>query len=167
MSTKNSTNTSKERERLVQDLIKLGEIYSTETALFQQRAADSLGIGVTDLKALSVLLRDGPMTISQLTKRLGLTTGAGTLLLDRLERARFIVRQPHGSDRRKVLVTMNLAKLSVTDEVYKPVGDAFKELLANFSIEELESLVRFHQDSIAMVTKEFERLPKAGTSPKE
>ncbi len=156
MSIKNSTNTSKERERLVQDLIKLGEIYSTETA-----------IGVTDLKALSVLLRDGPMTISQLTKRLGLTTGAGTLLLDRLERARFIVRQPHGSDRRKVLVTMNLAKLSVTDEVYKPVGDAFKELLANFSIEELESLVRFHQDSIAMVKKEFERLPKAGTNPKE
>lgn len=153
------------REALVAQLLTLGEIYSTETALFQQRAAAALGLGVTDLKALSALIQEGPLTAGQLTQRLGLTTGAGTLLLDRLARAGFIERRPHASDRRKVLVVVNRAKLPASNNVYEPMAAGFSELLAAYSADELALLVRFHQDSIALTRRQIDRL--AGASPPE
>lgn len=156
-----TTRPTAKRENLNRELIRLGEIYGTETAVFQQRAAETLGLGVTDIKALSALLRDGPMTAGQLTGRLGLTTGAGTLLLDRLARAGYIERQPHATDRRKVMVAMNRDRLPTTDQVYEPMAVAFAKLLAGFSVSDLECLVRFHKAAIAMTQQETARLVDA------
>lgn len=151
------------REALTQDLLKLGEIYSTETALFQQQAAAALHLGVTDLKALSALVREGPMTAGQLTQRLGLTTGAGTLLVDRLTRAGYVERQPHATDRRKVMVSMNRSRLPATDQVYEAMGAAFAKLLDRFSVTELECLVRFHRAAIELTQREIARLNAVNT----
>lgn len=151
---------TKNRARVIRELIRLGEVYGTETAHFQQRAAAALGLGVTDVKALSALMQEGPMTAGQLTQRLGLTTGAGTLLLDRLAKAGYVERQPHATDRRKVLVAMSRSKLTATNNVYGPIGASFEKLLAKYTLDELECLTRFHEDAIAMTRSEIERLAK-------
>ena len=75
-----------EHARLVERLRLLGEVYATQTAVFQQQAAASLGLGVTDMKALSILLREGPQTAGALMTRLNLTSGAVTGLVDRFDR---------------------------------------------------------------------------------
>ena len=62
--------------------------------------ARQAGISTTDLDALEHLEADGPLTQRDLGERLSLTSGAVTMLVDRLERAGWVHRRPHPSDRR-------------------------------------------------------------------
>jgi DNA-binding MarR family transcriptional regulator len=64
------------------------------------------GVTGTDLDALEHLEADGPMTQRQLGDRLLLTSGAVTMLVDRLQREGWVVRRPHPSDRRAVLLEL-------------------------------------------------------------
>ena len=58
----------------------------------------------TDLESLDILARHGPMTAGRLAEMTGLTTGAITGLVDRLERRGYARREPHPTDRRSVIV---------------------------------------------------------------
>ncbi len=69
--------------------------------------ASSAGISATDLDALEHLEADGPLTQRQLGERLSLTSGAVTMLVDRLEQAGWVRRRPHPTDRRYVLVELS------------------------------------------------------------
>lgn len=64
------------------------------------------GISETDLDALEYLEADGPLTQRDLGERLSLTSGAITMLVDRLERAGWVRRRPNPVDRRSVLVEL-------------------------------------------------------------
>jgi DNA-binding MarR family transcriptional regulator len=68
--------------------------------------ARALGIGLTDLDALEHLELDGPLNQRELGNRLLLTSGAVTLLVDRLEYLGVVERQPHPTDRRVTLVRL-------------------------------------------------------------
>ena len=68
--------------------------------------ARALGIGLTDLDAIEHLELDGPLTQKELGDRLLLTSGAVTLLVDRLERLGAVQRRAHPSDRRVTLVQL-------------------------------------------------------------
>ena len=69
--------------------------------------ASQAGISPADLDALEHLEADGPLTQRQLGERLSLTSGAVTMLVDRLERADWVRRRPHPKDRRYVLVELS------------------------------------------------------------
>jgi DNA-binding MarR family transcriptional regulator len=74
----------------------------------QMRSALAAGAGIsaTDLDALEHLEADGPLTQRQLGDRLSLTSGAITMLVDRLEQGGWVHRRPHPTDRRYVLVEL-------------------------------------------------------------
>ncbi len=74
----------------------------------QMRAALArrAGIAESDLDALEHLESAGPLTQRQLGQRLSLTSGAITMLVDRLERAGWVERRPHPSDRRYTLLEL-------------------------------------------------------------
>ena len=92
------------RAGLIDRLRSLGEQSATETALFQQRAAAQYGLGISEMKALGVLLREGPAAAGRLAVELGLTTGAVTGVIDRLARRGLVRRTADPDDRRRVLV---------------------------------------------------------------
>ena len=146
------------RERLFEDLYTLGEVFSTETALFHQAAAGVYGLGITDMKALSALMQEGPMTAGQLATRLSLTTGAVTNVIDRLERQDLARRSPDARDRRKVIVTVNRARLEAGENVYRSIGEAFRALFATYTTEQLEFLARFYRAAIELNKQEIARL---------
>src|SRR5208282_764458 len=75
----------------------------------RMRAALATGAGVssTDLDALEHLEADGPLTQRDLGDRLSLTSGAVTMLVDRLEHAGWVHRRPHPGDRRYVLIELS------------------------------------------------------------
>src|SRR5271165_1125830 len=75
----------------------------------QMRAALATGSGFSpaDLDALEHLEAAGPLTQRQLGERVSLTSGAITMLVDRLERGGWVRRRPHPSDRRSVLVELS------------------------------------------------------------
>src|SRR6516162_9665364 len=69
--------------------------------------ATAAGLSPADLDALEHLEAAGPLTQRQLGERLALTSGAITMLVDRLERAGLVRRRPHPRDRRAVLVELS------------------------------------------------------------
>ena len=73
---------------------------SAQSVLFSQAVADRVGISATDLETLDILVRSGPLTAGRLAELTGLTTGAITGLVDRLERRGYAHREPHPTDRR-------------------------------------------------------------------
>ncbi len=148
----------KHRQALMEQMQFLGQMASTETALFHQAAAAKLGLGITDTKTISVLLQEGPMTAGQLGRRLSLTTGAVTNVIDRLERRGIVKRASDGRDRRKVIVTVNAKSLATADRVYRSIGKAFERLLATYTTEELEFLVRYFEASIELTKGEVAKL---------
>lgn len=139
----------------------LGQMVSTETALFHQAAAAKLGLGITDMKTVSTLLQEGPVTAGQLAQRLNLTTGAVSNVIDRLEQQNFVKRAPDDKDRRKVIVTVNQEKLSPADNVYRSMGEAFEKLLETYSTQELEFLVKFYQATVELTMLESAKLSKS------
>jgi MarR family transcriptional regulator, organic hydroperoxide resistance regulator len=150
------------RKSLADRLQFLGQMASTETALFQQTAAAKYGLGITDMKTLSALQQEGAMTAGQLAKRLSLTTGAVTNVIDRLERQDLVKRAPDVRDRRKVIVTINQEKLDSGENVYLSMGEAFSNLLENYSTEQLEFLVRFYEATIELTKREIAKLANNG-----
>ena len=87
---------------------------SAQSVLFSQAVADRVGISPTDLETLDILVRSGPMTAGRLAELTGLTTGAITGLVDRLERRGYAHREPHPTDRRSVIVQPLIETRSVT-----------------------------------------------------
>ncbi|HSA99446.1 MAG TPA: MarR family transcriptional regulator [Anaerolineales bacterium] len=150
------------RKALMERLQLLGEVVNTETALFQQLAAAQYGLGITDMKTLSILLREGPMTAGEIGNRLNLTSGSVTTLIDRLERQDLVKRQPHAKDRRKVIVTANQEKLASGDNVYRSMGEAFARLLETYTLEQLEFLVQFHQANLELTRREIAKMAQRG-----
>jgi DNA-binding MarR family transcriptional regulator len=152
---------SKRRAELIARLRVLGEQESTETAMFHQAAAASYGLGITDMKALQILLREGSQTPGQLATRLHLTTGAVTSVLDRLERQALIRRSPHSEDRRKIVVSAEQETIARGDQVYRSIGDAYAALQRRFSTEDLEFLVRYYEASIEVTRREIAKLSES------
>src|SRR4028118_2100776 len=75
-----------------------------EVVLFNQAVADRLGMNPTDLQCLNILSETGPVAAGQLAQETGLTTGAVTGVIDRLERAGYAWRERDPKDKRRVIV---------------------------------------------------------------
>jgi DNA-binding MarR family transcriptional regulator len=150
-----------ERRELVDRLALLSEEESTRTALFHQAAAASLGLGITDMRALSVLVREGAQTAGALMAHLHVTSGAVTGVIDRLERTGFARRTADPADRRRVVVEADPERLGAADNVYARMGAAFESLYARYSVEELEFLAGYLESAIAITRDQTERISAA------
>jgi DNA-binding MarR family transcriptional regulator len=131
---------------------------STEAALFHHHAAAANGLGITDLKTVSTLMHEGSMTAGEIAKRLGLTTGAVTNVIDRLVRAGYVRRVADPKDRRKVIVEADLPSLEKMSHVYDSVADAFQKLHEQYSVAELHFLIDYFKQSIATTKIEISKL---------
>jgi DNA-binding MarR family transcriptional regulator len=149
---------AKEREELMQRMLFLGQMSSTETALFHHKAAESLGLGITDVKAISALMQEGLMTPTQLAKRLQLTTGAVTNLVDRLEKKGMVYRKPHSEDRRKLVIHVEPKSFSRNPNPYSSMGEASIRLLDGYSAQELQFLITYLEKQTDMTRQEIEKL---------
>jgi DNA-binding MarR family transcriptional regulator len=92
------------REELIAGLVGEWNRLGAELVLLSQSVADRLKINVTDLQCLVVVMSAGPMTAGQLAEATGLTTGAITGVVDRLEKAGLVQREDHPADRRRVVI---------------------------------------------------------------
>jgi DNA-binding MarR family transcriptional regulator len=113
------------------------------TDLIDELAARRLGVNRTDLRCLSRLSARGPLTASELAAAAGLTGGAATTAIDRLERAGLARRVRDEADRRRVLVHLTAKAEEAAREIWGPiVADAHAELNA-FTLPELRVVAAF------------------------
>src|SRR6476646_12235104 len=91
------------RADIIAELLRRAPRAASDSVLFQQAVADRLGLNLTEVKCLGPLT-EGPATVGVIAERLGLTPGAVTRMVDKLERAGYVGREPDPRDGRKVLV---------------------------------------------------------------
>jgi DNA-binding MarR family transcriptional regulator len=110
---------------------------------FNTRAADKIGLGLTDMQMMHMLQLYGASTPTRLAALTGLSSGGVTVALDRLEKAGYIRRKPHPADRRSLLVTLIPARLQRLAGMYEGVERETRRLLASLPQSDLEAVVRF------------------------
>lgn len=107
--------------------------------LFNQQAADQLGIHPTDLQLLNILELNGPLTPGTLTGMTGLTSGGITVALDRLERQGHVVRARNPKDRRSVLVRFTGTNNGALTGFYRAMQEKTEDALSGFTADELDA----------------------------
>src|SRR5277367_3725957 len=122
--------------------------------LFSQAAAERLGLNSTDLECLGVIA-SGSATAGELAQATGLTTGAITGVIDRLERAGYARREHDPADRRKVRVRADPDGLQKVAPIFEPMRRASAEVLERYNDAELalilDFLTRAHAASVVVV----------------
>ena len=110
------------RRELIAAVVDGGRALGTATLLFHQTIADRLGLHMTDHKCLGIAQEAGPITAGELAARTGLTTGAITGVIDRLEKKGFVRRDADPDDRRRVVVRV------VAERVEQDIRPLFQSL---------------------------------------
>ncbi len=137
MSTRNS------RSELEKTAVQLFRKLGTRTVLFHQAAAQALGLFPTDLKSADILNEAGPMTAGELGKKTGLSTGSVTALVDRLEKAGYVVREKDPNDRRRVVIVPLTASKRHIKDLFRPLSESTMDLCREYTEEELELIFSF------------------------
>ncbi|WP_158848441.1 MarR family winged helix-turn-helix transcriptional regulator [Saccharothrix deserti] len=132
------------------DVLERFSLYARETSaltvLFHSRVAERMGLSPTDEKCLDLAMRaDGPITAGRIAELSGLSTGAVTGVIDRLERAGYVrrVRDPH--DRRKVLVEVTIDDGDKLAHLFVGAQETLREVLSRFTPEERDVLERYNR----------------------
>ena len=131
------------RDELLDALIQEMPWYISAATRFQIAVADQLGMPLTDIHAIGALLEIGPAGVRRLSDLMGMTTGAVTRLVDRLERAGYVSREPDPADRRRVVVQLVPERVADIAQYYEPMGERWSQQVSAYSDEQLEFLVDF------------------------
>ena len=102
-----------------------------------------MGLHLTDMQCINVLELAGPTTPGDLARSTGLTTGGVTVMLDRLEKAGYLKREPNPQDRRSLLVRINPKKLEKIHSYYGEINRQMGAFLEATPEPELRTVVDF------------------------
>src|SRR5574341_698607 len=137
-----STPEERRREK-IEELMREMRLMSSFDSLFSQAVAERVGMHQTDIETMDLLNTLGPMTAGELSERTGLTSGATTRLIDRLERVGYVRRCADSKDRRCVIiepVSENLDKLAA---LFQPMLDTMTEVWSQLQDHELDVVIGF------------------------
>jgi DNA-binding MarR family transcriptional regulator len=148
---------SKKSEQ-VGELIREFRVSGNLDDAFDNLAAQRLGVNETDLHCLNIIENAGGVTAGELATQSGLTTGAVTGVIDRLEKKGFARRVSDPADRRRVKVEVTKAFYSRAERIWGPVAADWASSLERFSGEQLESFRRFLETTNEITQRHLDRL---------
>lgn len=133
--------------RLEAELIE--EIRGNQTAVQQmdEAAHRAMGINSTDGRCLDILDRRGLVSAGQLAAEAGLTTGAVTAVLDRLEAKELVRRVPDPDDRRRILVEVTDKHRQEAGRLYLPLKAMAAPFFEDLTEDDLRLLISFNRAS--------------------
>jgi DNA-binding MarR family transcriptional regulator len=131
---------------------------SLATELMNTAVAERLGLNLTDFNTLMMLGDRGPMPASQIAEATGLSSGAVTGVIDRLERAGWVVRQSDPDDRRRVVVRAVMERKGEVEELFRPMSEAGLAQMDDASEEKLEFMVAFLDSTSRLFEQHAARL---------
>jgi DNA-binding MarR family transcriptional regulator len=134
---------SEERTALLQELIRVNRAYQSAVEKMDEAFCKLLGVNRTDGRCLDVIDQRPGLTAGELAAAVGLSPGAVTTVLDRLERRGFVTRTRDPKDRRRVTLKPTPEANRLAWEAYGPLAEMGGPLIAELSDEELESVIRF------------------------
>ena len=128
---------------LVEQVIRGAREYSIGTVLFHQAVGRLLSLNVTDMKCLDLVTLNGSASPSELADHTGLSTGATTAMIDRLEKAKMVERRPNPKDRRGITVVLSKEAMRKLPALFASLANAMEVLVSRYPKSELEVLADF------------------------
>ena len=129
--------------QMLDDWQEAGRRLSMATIMFHQAVADRLGLHPTDHKCIGLLAEAGSTTAGELAEATGLTTGAITGVIDRLEAAGFVRREDDPNDRRRVIIRVVPKRYRDIARLFEPLAAAAREVGARYSEQERATILDF------------------------
>ena len=141
----------KSQLKLAEEIVgRLARQHSTAVVLFHHAVAERLGLGPTDHKCLDLLRDRGTMTGSELSAVTGLTSGAITGAVSRLERAGYLRREQDPSDGRKQILSPARKGVNI-QEVINPLREDVAASLEDFDSHQLTAISEFLSRSTGLI----------------
>lgn len=141
-----------DRDSLIRALDREMRRISAQSVMFSQAVAERLGLNPTDLECLGIIGETGALTAGQLAELTGLTTGAITGVIDRLERAGYVRREQDSSDRRRVIIQ---PLPGVAEEKISPLFESITK-------ETTRLISRYTDNELALITEFATRMNQLG-----
>lgn len=135
---------------------------SATGVLHSQAVARRVGINSSDLECLDLILMGGPASAGEIGRRTGLTSGAVTGLIDRLERQQLVERTADPRDRRKVLVKVREDGIGRLSAYFEPMQRAMTAFLAEYDEEQLALIADFIERGTAIAMARVTELNAKG-----
>lgn len=157
---------SRKRSEMVEALKWSGRRESRASLMFRHSVAERAGLHVTDAECIDFLMEAGTATAGDLARAAGLTTGAMTAAIDRLERAGFVYRDRDPSDRRKVIVKPVMKTIKKYVPLYESMGREVEKLFSEYTDEELEFLLEHSNRMTKIYEEQIARLRQGSRTPK-
>jgi DNA-binding MarR family transcriptional regulator len=149
---------SNDRAELIAAIGNATQLYQDATDAFDDAACSALELNRTDLKCLSVIARRGPVAVGEIGKAAGLTRGAMTTALDRIEQAGYARRLRHPDDRRGVLVELTDKARKAIDAIWGPYMRNAETFFASFTLADLKAILRYLQEGRLAQEANMERV---------
>jgi len=159
---------AKTRRELLQRVgMDLGREISVHSLFFHEVVVRKVGLNATDTRCLDLISRAGgaQVTAGDLGKATGLTTGAVTGILDRLEKAGMVKRVRGSMDRRKVFVRLRPEAMSRVAALYGGLGFAMMKLASDYQTSELELINGFLERNLALLKDQISKLSQKRKEP--
>jgi DNA-binding MarR family transcriptional regulator len=157
MSSTRSPRRAPERARMLSDLARSAQRAATDGIVFHQAVADRLGLHISDLRCLNILLEAGSVPAGEIGERTGLTTGAVTRMVDRLERAGYVRREPDPADRRRVIVSPVPGQIARIGPMYAGMAQAWATAMSDYDEDQLTLILtlfdRLHEITQAQIAR--------------
>jgi len=138
----------------------LGREFATAIVVFHEAVGRLLGLSAVERKCLDVLRRLGPVTAGTIGEHTGLTTGAVTGLMDRLEKAGYVRRGRDPHDRRKVVVELqpNDQMDALLAAAFGPFVDDMTKIGARYSDAERRTIADWVSRTTDALTANTQRI---------
>ncbi len=135
--------------------------YSDASIFMHEAIARKAGLTGSDHKYLGLILQHKELTAGDLSKLTGLTTGAVTGLIDRLERKKLLKRQFTKDDRRKVIIVPNEENaLKLLQPLFTELQQKTANLIATFSQTEIQVIERYFVEATAIMKETTSNINK-------
>jgi len=132
--------------------------YGVHLTLFRNAMNEWAGLNATDMECLRLLFLKGVSTPSELARHTGLTSGATTAMLDRLEKAGLIERRPNPGDRRGTLIVPAKSSAEKVASWFESARKAQDELVSSYSEKELEIIADVFERFTKLWDQEREKI---------
>ena len=127
-------------------------------AFFMQAVADRVGLASTDVECLEILVEEGRLSTGELATATGLTSGAATRMVDRLENAGFVRRVADPVDRRRVLVEPIPERVAAVQVRFDALSRAIADAVAEQDSAALGSVQAYLETALRVAREETARL---------
>jgi DNA-binding MarR family transcriptional regulator len=147
------------KRALVDEVIREFRVSGNLDSAFDKMAACRLGVSETDLHCLNIIENSGGLTAGALAAEAGLTNGAITGVLDRLEKAGFARRATDPTDRRRVKVEVTDVFYNRAERIWGPMAADWQSTLEEqFTAEELKRIAEFLRATAEIGRRQLGRL---------